>query len=286
MFRQVICLVRYRFFIFAGLFPYILGQAIAFNLSHSLNWQRFFLGFLGISLVLIGVELFNEYFDAESGGDRVFSLERHEISRYFYWLGLLVFAVAFMIGIILTLQAGYMIALFSFVGFLAAYFYVGPPLKLAYRGWGETVIAFSYGPAMLLGSFYLQRQKIESPAVFVSLICALALFSLAIVNEIPDYYQDRLVGKRNLVVRLGQKKALELLALSLTVLFFLLTGAIIFKKVPFLVTVVFLFLPKLYKSLKTARSGYDNPTVFMGMINTNIVIYLAIAFSLIIGYLI
>jgi 1,4-dihydroxy-2-naphthoate octaprenyltransferase len=34
--------------------------------------------------------------------------------------------------------------------------------------------------------------------------------ALAVVNAIPDYHQDRLVGKRNLVVRLGRKRGVRL----------------------------------------------------------------------------
>ena len=34
--------------------------------------------------------------------------------------------------------------------------------------------------------------------------------ALAVVNAIPDFHQDRLVGKRNLVVRLGRRRAVWL----------------------------------------------------------------------------
>ena len=34
--------------------------------------------------------------------------------------------------------------------------------------------------------------------------------ALAVVNAIPDFHQDRLVGKRNLVVRLGRRRAVFL----------------------------------------------------------------------------
>ncbi len=34
--------------------------------------------------------------------------------------------------------------------------------------------------------------------------------SLAVVNAIPDFHQDRLVGKRNLVVRLGRRRGVWL----------------------------------------------------------------------------
>jgi len=139
-------LVRYRFFLFAGLFPYFAGQALAYHEHAAFNHLYFWLGFLGVILVLIGVELFNEYFDAKEGGDRVFSLEQVAIPKHYFPLGLLVFFLAFLIGIYFTVQVGFPIIIISFLGFIAAYFYVGPPFKWAYRGLGEIVIAVSYGP--------------------------------------------------------------------------------------------------------------------------------------------
>ncbi len=67
-----------------------------------------------------------------------------------------------------------------------------------------------------------KTKTVEFVLFFVSLISELSVFCLAVLNEIPDYYQDMLVGKRNLVVRLGKQKAIVLLKLSLTMLFVLL----------------------------------------------------------------
>jgi 1,4-dihydroxy-2-naphthoate octaprenyltransferase len=38
----------------------------------------------------------------------------------------------------------------------------------------------------------------------------LLIMALAVVNAIPDFHQDRLVGKRNLVVRLGRRRGVWL----------------------------------------------------------------------------
>lgn len=281
---RIISLIRYRFFLFAGIFPYLLGQVTAGTLRNSLNWKNFWLGLLGIFLALCGVELFNEYFDAKAGGDRVFSQDASLIPHHFYKLGILVFAGAFFIALHFTLQFGWPILLFSFLGFLSAYFYVGPPLKLAYRGLGEIVIALSYGPLMFLGSYYLQTQKIDSLPFFLSLICALSIFCLSIINEVPDYYQDKLVGKKNLVVRLGKQKAMLLLTFTLFFMFLLLILGIILKKIPILSIVTFLILPWILKSLSAAKKKDDNPEVFLSVINASIVIYLTIVISLGVGY--
>src|SRR5205814_7710843 len=89
-------------------------------------------------------------------------------------------------------------------------FYVRPPVRWVYRGLGETMIALSYGPWMTLGSLTLHIGRFSWGALAASLVPALLIGSLAIVNAIPDFYQDRLVGKRNLVVRFGRRTGVYL----------------------------------------------------------------------------
>lgn len=278
-------LVRYRFFIFAGIFPFLLGQAAAFNFQNFLDWRCFWLGCLGILFVLIGVELFNEHFDAKAGGDRIFSHEPANIPSYFFPLGIFVFFLAFLIGLYLTFQIGWPVLLFSFLGFLGAYFYLAPPLRWVYLGWGELVIAFSYGPFMVLGSYYIQVKRIDFMPFFVSLICGLSLFSLAFVNEIPDYYQDRLVGKKNLVVRLGKAGAIKVLFLSPICLFFLLGLGVSFGYLPGFTAFSFLVIPWFIKSLRLVAKNYDDPMRFRSVINVNIVTYLVVVLTMGIGYI-
>ena len=282
---NLIRLIRYRFFFFAGLLPYLLGQAVAINVWGKLNWSYFWLGFTGILFVLAAVELFNEYFDAKEGGDRIFSQEQPCIPAWFFKLGILALAMAFIIGLYLFLQTGWLVLLFSFLGFLGAYFYVGPPVRWAYRGFGETVIGLCYGPFMLLGSYYIQTQRIDFVPFFVSVISGLSVFCLAILNEIPDYYQDMVVGKRNLVVRLGKQRAVLLLKLGLAGVFALLISGVIFKIIPVIAMAALVTLPWILKSIKSAEKNYDNPKAFRFAVNTLVITHIVIALSLGISFL-
>ena len=175
--------------------------------------------------------------------------------------------------------------LFSFLGFLGAYFYLGPPLKWAYRGLGELVIAFSYGPVMVLGSYYIQTERVVFAPFFVSLICGLSIFCLAVLNEIPDYYQDMLVGKRNLVVRLGKQKAVALLKLCLASLFALLALGIVLKTIPLLAIAAIVTLPWILKSVRNVEKNYDNPKAFLFAVNTIAITHIVIALFLSISFL-
>src|SRR3974390_3042435 len=63
---------------------------------------------------------------------------------------------------------------------------------------------------MVLGSLFLHTRSLSWGALWASLVPGLLIMALAVVNAIPDYHQDRLVGKRNLVVRLGRSRAVTL----------------------------------------------------------------------------
>jgi len=204
-------MVRYRFFLYAGLLPYVLGAVWAYAMEGVFNGPVFWSGFAGVVLAVVGVEAFNEYFDSRMGTDRVFNPEDvPPMSRWVLWLGVAAFAGAFAFGVYLAIHGGWPIIAFALLGGAAAIFYVAPPVRWAYRGLGETVIALSYGPWMVLGSLYLHTGELSLNALWASLVPGFLIMALAVVNAIPDFHQDRLVGKRNLVVRLGRRRAVWL----------------------------------------------------------------------------
>ena len=203
---KVASVVRYRFFLYAGLLPYLLGAGWAYGVEKTFRPGVFWLGLLGIFLSVVGVESFNEYFDAKMGTDRVFNPDAEEyIPEWMFSLGVAAFAVAAAIGFYLAWQGGWPIVLYTLLGGAAAVWYVGPPVRWVYRGLGETVIGLSYGPWMVSGSVQLHTHRFSWGALLASLVPGLLIMGLATVNNIPDFHQDRLVGKKNLVVRLGRK---------------------------------------------------------------------------------
>ena len=208
---RVCSMVRYRFFLYAGLLPYLLGAAWAHARMGAFDAPLFWSGLAGVVLAVIGVEAFNEYFDSRMGTDRVFN--PHDLppmSDAVLWLGVAAFAGALAVGVYLTVRVGWPILAFALAGGAAAIFYVAPPIRWAYRGLGELVIALSYGPWMVLGSLYLHTRTLAWEVLLASLVPGCLIMALAVVNAIPDYHQDRLVGKRNLVVRLGRRRAVWL----------------------------------------------------------------------------
>ena len=106
--------VRYRFFLYAGLLPYLLGAAWAYAMAGVFDAPLFWSGLGGIVLSVIGVEAFNEYFDSRMGTDRVFNPDDlPPMSGQVLWLGIAAFAGALMVGVYLTYRGGWPILLAS-----------------------------------------------------------------------------------------------------------------------------------------------------------------------------
>ncbi|HAZ08627.1 MAG TPA: hypothetical protein DCZ01_08935 [Elusimicrobia bacterium] len=262
---KIASVVRYRFFLYAGLLPYLLGAGWAYGVEKTFRPGTFWLGLLGIFLSVVGVESFNEYFDAKMGTDRVFNPDADEwIPEWMFQLGVAAFALAAAVGFYLAWEGGWPIVLYTLLGGAAAVFYVGPPIRWVYRGLGETVIGLSYGPWMTLGSVHLHTHRFSWGALLSSFVPGLLIMSLAVVNNIPDYHQDRLVGKKNLVVRFGREKGRYLyLALSLSGLSVIVAGVFagIFPKAALLAFMS--GLPLWLMSLTAGRETWDTPRLFV-----------------------
>jgi len=271
----VLSLVRYRFFLYAGLLPYLLGAAWAYAMAGAFDAAVFWSGLGGVVLAVVGVESFNEYFDSRMGTDRVFNpQDLPPMSGWVLWLGIAAFAGALAVGIYLTYRGGWPILAFALLGGLAAIFYVAPPIRWAYRGLGEAVIALSYGPWMVLGSLYLHTGTLSWGALWASLVPGLLIMALAVVNAIPDYHQDRLVGKRNLVVRLGRRRGAWLyLALAAAGLSVAAIG-VVARVFPVACLAALLAVPLLIQSGRIGLRTYESPRQFVPAIRAVVGCYL------------
>ncbi len=277
---RILGMVRYRFFLYAGLLPYLLGAAWAYGVVGMFDAPIFWSGLAGVVLAVIGVEAFNEYFDSRMGTDRVFNPEdAPPTPNWVFWLGAAAFAGALAVGVYLSVRDGWPILVFALLGGLAAIFYEAPPIRWVYRGLGEVVIALSYGPWMVLGSLYLHTRAVSWDALLASLVPGLLIMALAVVNAIPDFHQDRLVGKRNLVVRLGRRRAVWLyLLLAAAGLLTVLVG-VIAGEFPKPCLAALLALPLLATSARRAVHTFESPRRFVPAIRSIVSCY-AVAVSL------
>jgi len=72
-----------------------------------------------------------------------------------------------------------------------------------------------FGPVMILGSLIALDARLDATALAVSAIGLLLVSELLLINQIPDADADRKVGRRHLVITLGQPAAARLVGLLL-----------------------------------------------------------------------
>jgi 1,4-dihydroxy-2-naphthoate octaprenyltransferase len=107
-----------------------------------------------------------------------------------------------------------------------------------------------------------------------SLVPALLIMALAVVNAIPDFHQDRLVGKRNLVVRMGRERAVWLyLSLAAAGLLVAVAG-VAAGLFPMACLAALLAVPFLVASGRAAIRNFDTPRLFVPAMRSMVRCYL------------
>lgn len=203
----------------------LLGAAAA-AADGPLAWNWLSLTVLGVFLVEVAKNASGEIFDFDSGTDQAVAAEdRTPFSggKRVIVDGLLSRGVTAAVAAICYIGASAVGGMIVFgreprvlwlgaLGVACAFFYHAPPLRLAYRGWGEVVVALCYGPLIAGGTFLVQRGNMDPRLALLSVPLGLLIGAFLLINEFPDRRADQAAGKRTLVVKLGPRRASRLFA--------------------------------------------------------------------------
>lgn len=204
--------------------PVIIGSVLAWQQGTPFHWGLFLLALVGALAAHLGANAINDVFDFGAGADQAaqaitpqgntiatgsqFLLNgKLSITMYRILAGAC-FATALLCGIALSIFRPWALV-FGIIGFLLAFFYVAPPIRLAYigRGLGEIDILISFGILPLVGSFYVQVGTVTSVALLASLPIGLYTMAVLYFHHFLHWRADKMVGKITPVVALGEKGA-------------------------------------------------------------------------------
>ena len=76
---------------------------------------------------------------------------------------------------------------------------------LSYRGWGDLLVLVFFGFIPVGGTYYVQAGVLNVDVLVLSLVAGLVIDTLLMVNNYRDVEQDRISGKRTVVVRWGAR---------------------------------------------------------------------------------
>jgi 1,4-dihydroxy-2-naphthoate octaprenyltransferase len=195
----------------ASFSPVIIGTACALR-AGSFDFLTFLFTLLTALGIQIGTNFANDYFDFMKGADtknrkgpvRVTQagLVKPETMKLAVFLA---FALTALSSGYLILQGGWPIALLASLSILLGFAYTAGPLPLAYLGLGDLFVLLFFGPIATAGTAFLQTHTLSTTALLAGIGPGLISTAILTVNNLRDIDEDRLAGKRTLVVRLGKK---------------------------------------------------------------------------------
>ncbi len=199
------------------------GTAIADYETGSINSLIFSL-FLGSAVLLLGWEnLANDVFDADTGID---VNKHHSLVNITRNRGL-IFALAntfLALGIggilaIAWLQQDPMVLVMVLGCCVLGYVYQGPPFRLGYRGLGEILCFFAFGPLAVGAAYYSQVQGFSWNSLVASAVLGLTTSLILLCSHFHQVEDDLAAGKRSPIVRLGTQRGSQLLPVICAVSF-------------------------------------------------------------------
>ena len=202
----------------ASILPYIFGSLI---FKERFNFLTFCLGLIAVVGMHLSSNLINDYADSKSsvdwqdkkfygffGGSKLIQEGKLSERWYFGWS-------TFFAGCSLTAVAVLCLFLKSPVAFYVllcilalAWSYSHKPLQFSYHRMGEFIIFILFGPALVMGAYYIQSSIFPDLRSFMlSLPFGFFTTGILFINEIPDYPEDKKCAKFTWVSILGPKRS-------------------------------------------------------------------------------
>ena len=119
---------------------------------------------------------------------------------------LLSFAVAAVAGLVLALLTTLLLVPLGLILFAAAWGYTGGRSPYGYRGLGEVSVFVFFGLVAVIGTTYVQTERITAAAVLGGIGCGALACAILVTNNLRDIPTDSVAGKRTLAVRLGDPR--------------------------------------------------------------------------------
>ena len=194
----------------AALAPVLVGTAVAW-VTGGFRAGPAAAAALGALLLQVGSNLANDVFDFERGADREGRTGPMRVTQ----AGLLtpsqvragmavVFGLALLVGVYLTVAAGWPVIVIGLAAIASAIAYTGGPFPLGYNGLGELFVMIFFGFAAVCGTAFVQAGFVPAAAWPAGFAAGCLATAILVVNNVRDIEQDRESGKRTLPVRFGR----------------------------------------------------------------------------------
>lgn len=284
-------------FVTASGLPFILGSFIA---KTHFDYLRFLFGFIAAVSTHLSANLINDYADSKSGADwmdlRFYAffggsklIQENVLAEKFYLHAAVFFALVSLISVValsVLLQSVSVLGFFLAI-LLLAWSYSTKPLQLSYHRLGEFIIFILFGPALVMGGYFIQTKIFPAKeALLISLPIGFLVTAILFANEIPDFPDDTLAGKFTWVSISGQKNA-YLIYYALVFFAFLSVALNLMSGYQGIFALsAFIFILPAMKAARILKSSFQDKLKLMESSQLTIAVHAMVSIALIIDLLI
>ena len=201
----------------AAVAPVLAGTGAAAYLDGFVWWKALLA--LGVALALqIGVNYANDYSDGIRGTDenRVGPLRlvgsKTATAGQVRTAAFVCFGIGAALGLVLAATSAWWLVAVGAVSIVAAWFYTGGRRPYGYRALGEISVFVFFGLVAVLGTTYVQAERLHWTAVLAATGVGAIACALLVANNLRDIPTDSVTGKRTLAVVLGATRSRVLYA--------------------------------------------------------------------------
>ena len=191
--------------------PVLLGCALAYT-DGTFQWIPAILCFLFAFSMQIDANFINDYYDYLKGSDREDRLgPERACAQGWITLSAMKKGMIFITllscfwGLLLLRYCGLEMIPVGLLCVLFAFLYTAGPYPLAYHGWGDVLVIVFFGFVPVGCTYYTMAHDWTWNVTIACAACGLVSDLLLMLNNYRDREQDKISGKRTLIVRFGEK---------------------------------------------------------------------------------
>jgi len=208
----------------AAIVPVAVGTGVAAGYGDFIAWRACLALIVALALQ-VGVNYANDYSDGIRGTDerRVGPVRLVgsglATPRQVLFAALASFFVAGLAGLVLAAVVSWWLLLLGAAAIAAGWFYTGGSRPYGYRALGEVSVFTFFGVGAVMGTAYVQMERLTWLAAGASVPIGLLACALLVINNLRDIPTDEVTGKRTLAVVLGDQRTRVLYTLCVAVPF-------------------------------------------------------------------
>ena len=191
--------------------PVLIGCSLAVA-DGAFQWIPAILCFLFAFSMQIDANFINDYYDYLKGSDREDRLGPERACAQ-GWITLqamkkgmiFITLLSCFWGLLLLRYCGWEMIPVGLLCVLFAFLYTAGPYPLAYHGWGDVLVIVFFGFVPVGCTYYTMAHDWTWNVTIGCAACGLVSDLLLMLNDYRDREQDKISGKRTIIVRFGEK---------------------------------------------------------------------------------